>query len=85
MREIEQQLFTGPLPRAHLESVREEVNKLKHALFGFTVHDAKQRSKHADTDDFNNAVSACVELMDILQNEKIFPLIQSKYQKLSTP
>ena len=83
--EIEQQLSTGPLRRSHLESICDEVNRLKHALFGFTVNDAKERSKHIDPDDVGNALHAFVELLDILQNNKIFPLMESKYRRLSPP
>lgn len=80
--EIENGLQTGSLKRGHLESIRKEVNKLKHELFGQGIADARQRP---DKDDVRNAVDALSELLDILENQKILSCVNSKYSSLPPP
>lgn len=79
---VENGLQTGSLERTHLESVRREVNNLKHGLFGQGVPDAWQR---INVDDLSNACAALSELLAIVENQKILSCIKSKYTSLPPP
>jgi hypothetical protein len=81
-RQIESDLNTGSLAKCHLESVRNEVNKLKHELFGQEVHHAAQRT---NPDDLDNALAALTELLGILENPTILSRLNSQYASPPPP
>lgn len=66
------------LKREHLESVRKEVNKLKHSLFGQNIIDAV-------VDDLSNACAAINELLDIMEDSSITTILISRYKALPSP
>ena len=81
-RRIENDLQSGFLKRTHLESLRKEVNNLKHALFGQAVGDTIMR---AEPDDLSNAGAALSELLAILENRTVLACLSSTYTALPPP
>ncbi|HUO76632.1 MAG TPA: hypothetical protein VMU21_03555 [Thermodesulfovibrionales bacterium] len=79
---IEKDISAGPLARSHLESIREEINKLKHDLYGQDVTSAQKRNI---TDDLGNAWIALTELLNIMVDSNILPALTSRYSSLPKP
>jgi hypothetical protein len=66
----------------HLQCVCDEVNKLKHDLFGQKVSFAQKR---ANQDDLSNAWVALTELLDLLENSYTLKHLSSNYRGLPKP
>lgn len=74
---LEQSLqVASPLQRENLEWTREEVNNLKHELFGHRPSHAKAR---AVVDDLENAYSAVDQLLRMMERREVLPQLQSAY------
>jgi hypothetical protein len=68
-RRLQQSLgLQSPLVRQHLESVRREVNRLKHELFGQEPRHARTR---LEVSDIANAEAAIGELLTLMEDDPI--------------
>ena len=74
-RELERSLTLPPFTRQHLASTRQEVNRLKHRLFGQESQHAKDRQE----DDIANAEASIIELLAMIEHSAIQPLLAATF------
>jgi hypothetical protein len=67
--------------RQKLEANRDEVNNLKHGLFGQPVADAKSRG----TGDIENAKAAVDELLEMMEHGQVLAMLESRYARDAPP
>ena len=82
-KQLEDELNLDPkLTRQHLKSVRDEVNNLKHKLYG---HQPSKIMVREEKNDLINATAALNDLVALMERSEIRPLFAYKFANLPPP